>query len=72
MSEHYEAVRKWSPHKFPELGAKFEYQSAEYEVLGANPAGNKMRARKQDDGKVYLFEVGNMRKYKGLRYVDNT
>lgn len=66
-AEHYEVVRKWSNYALPDIGHKFMYKGAEYEVLGAVLAGNKLRAQSSTDGKVYLFPVKDLAKKYGIR-----
>ena len=63
--EFYELCAKWV--KLPAFGTKFKYKGAEYEVVGAVPAGNKLRARGPEN-KVYLFEARDFwSKYKAVK-----
>lgn len=43
--EHYELVAKWHSQKLPPFGAEFVYSGAEYRVVGANMAGDKLRCQ---------------------------
>ena len=76
--EHYELVAKWHSQKLPPFGAEFVYSGAEYRVVGANLAGDKLRcqvigAENSIAGKVFLFKIKELStKYKGLRWKEST
>lgn len=80
--EHYELVAKWHSQKLPPFGAEFVYSGAEYRVVGANLAGDKLRcqvigaknnAESSTVGKVFLFKIKELStKYRGLRWKDST
>lgn len=63
--EFYELCAKWVV--LPDFGTRFKFKGAEYEVVGAVPAGNKIRAR-GPEGKVYLFEARDFwTKYRAVK-----
>lgn len=63
--EFYQVCAKWVA--LPDFGTRFKYRGAEYLVVGATPAGNKIRAQGPDN-KVYLFEArGFWTKYKATK-----
>lgn len=80
--EHYELVAKWHSQKLPPFGAEFVYSGAEYRVVGANLAGDKLRCQVigvnqvigvdqiiSPEGKVFLFKIKELStKYRGLRW----
>lgn len=76
--EHYELVAKWHSQKLPPFGAEFVYQNAEYRVVGANLAGDKLRCQVigvdgSTAGKVFLFKIKELStKYRGLRWKDSS
>ena len=84
--EHYELVAKWHSQKLPPFGAEFVYSGAEYRVVGANLAGDKLRCQVigvdqvignavegSTAGKVFLFKIKELStKYRGLRWKDST
>lgn len=81
--EHYELVAKWHSQKLPPFGAEFVYSGAEYRVVGANLAGDKLRCQvigvdsntegNSVAGKVFLFRIKELStKYRGLRWKDSS